>query len=226
MKKRKLINYVKICILCFLAFFTISCSSTEIQKFFDEIANYEIIPENASNPVKFWDIFDRMNEKNEIYLIYSQTIDSKENEANEKERNFKQNKKTGALVVKYDTGEILGKAYYNKGVAYKIETYYKNGVVAMSRLEDRKNNHVITTAYYPNRQIYFSIKEKGGTISKISKYTNNLGKSMSFKGYYENGRPAMILTITNGKIKGKMYRKDGRVKFDIIDSFENYKTMS
>lgn len=222
MKKRKLINYVKICILCILAFFTISCSSTEIQKFFDEIANYEIIPENSSNPEEFYEIFMRRSNDYEMKLV-SQALSSKKNEIDEKERNFERNKKTGAFVIKYDTGEILAKVYYNKGVIYKMEFYYKNGVVAMSALEDRKNNRTTYIYYYPNRQIYTSSKAIGLLKKNINDDSINF---ISIKGYYEDGKPAIILTDTNGKLKGKMYRKDGRIKFDIIDGNENYKTMS
>lgn len=208
--KNNLKELLKLCFISIFSLFVISCSSAEFQNFMNEISTYEITPEYSSNPEEFLKKFyniciSRMKKETQDYLYVD--------EETKKTDEYIKNKKTGVLILKYVTGEKRVKKEFVNGNLKKATMYYQNGKIAMNIIILVNKNMFKMTFYYPNGQLAFE-----WTFNETNK-----GITGEIKGYYENGKPAIIFQKNK---KGKMYRKDGRVRFEIIDGFDNYRTIS
>lgn len=208
--KNNLKELLKLCFISIFSLFVISCSSAEFQNFMNEISTYEITPEYSSNPEEFFKKFyniciSRMEKETQDYLYVD--------EETKKTDEYIKNKKTGVLILKYVTGEKRVKKEFVNGNLKKVTMYYQNGKIAMNTIILVNKNMFKMTFYYPNGQLAFE-----WTFNETNK-----GITGEIKGYYENGKPAIIFQKNK---KGKMYRKDGRVRFEIIDGFDNYRTIS
>ena len=208
--KNNLKELLKLCFISIFSLFVISCSSAEFQNFMNEISTYEITPEYSSNPEEFFKKFyniciSRMEKETQDYLYVDEEI--------KKQDECIKNKKTGFLILKYVTGEKRVKKEFVNGNLKKVTMYYQNGKIAMNTIILVNKNMFKMTFYYPNGQLAFE-----WTFNETNK-----GITGEIKGYYENGKPAIIFQKNK---KGKMYRKDGRVRFEIIDGFDNYRTIS
>lgn len=208
--KNNLKELLKLCFISIFSLFVISCSSAEFQNFMNEISTYEITPEYSSNPEEFFKKFyniciSRMEKETQDYLYGD--------EETKKTDEYIKNKKTGVLILKYVTGEKRVKKEFVNGNLKKVTMYYQNGKIAMNTIILVNKNMFKMTFYYPNGQLAFE-----WTFNETNK-----GITGEIKGYYENGKPAIIFQKNK---KGKMYRKDGRVRFEIIDGFDNYRTIS
>lgn len=211
--KNNLKELLKLCFISIFSLFVISCSSAEFQNFMNEISTYEITPEYSSNPEEFFKKFcniciSRTEKETQDYLYVD--------EETKKTDEYIKNKKTGVLILKYVTGEKRIKKEFVNGNLKKVTMYYQNGKIAMNTIIFVNKNMFKMTFYYPNGQLAFE-----STFNETNKGIT--GEIREIKGYYENGKPAIIFQKNK---KGKMYRKDGRVRFEIIDGFDNYRTIS
>lgn len=209
MEKLNIRKSLKVLLICIFSFFVVRCTSTEIQYFLDGISTYDTLPENSIDPEEFL-----MKFKTSIQKKYeNENVDkpSSFHDYNRDEENYKKNKKTGTIIVKNDKEEIYARVKFVNGKIVEKIFYYKNETIS-NKTEHITNGTLRMITYYPNKQ-----------LAMVTGMTKS-GEYAYIKAYYEDDKSAISYDGNNRK--GKMYRKDGRVKFEIINGFYYYETIS